>query len=181
VTLYSLGGIYPELQDSSCFVAPNATVIGRVRLETAASVWFGAVLRGDNELILVGARSNIQDHCVLHTDPGFPLVIGEGCTIGHRAILHGCTVGSNSLVGMGAVVLNGAVIGRNCIVGANALVTEGKVIPDNSLVVGAPGKVVRELDGSAIEGLTRAAAVYVENSKRYARGLSAVASETGDR
>ena len=180
MSLYDLGEVRPELRDLSCFVAPTAAVIGRVRLEAEASVWFGAVLRGDNELILVGARSNVQDGCVLHTDPGFPLVIGEGCTIGHRAVLHGCSVGPNSLIGMGAIVLNGAVIGKNCIIGANALITEGKVIPDNSLVVGAPRKVVRELDEAAIHELARSADRYVENGKRFATDLRLVPTRSGD-
>ena len=170
--IYALGEARPELPEGSSWVAPGAVLIGRVRLEAEASVWFGAVLRGDNEPISIGRRSNVQDGCVLHTDPGFPLTLGEGCTVGHRAVLHGCTIGANSLVGMGAIVLNGAVVGRNCIVGANALVTEGKVIPDNSLVVGAPGKVVRELGEAAVRELTRAADTYVENWKRYARDLA---------
>jgi carbonic anhydrase/acetyltransferase-like protein (isoleucine patch superfamily) len=134
-------------------------------------VWFGAVLRGDNEPITIGAGSNVQDLCMIHTDPGFPAVVGAGCTIGHRAILHGCTIGDNSLVGMGAIVLNGATVGRNCLVGAGALVPEKKRIPDNSLVVGAPGRVVRELDEEAVRDLGRAAAIYVANWKRYAAGL----------
>ncbi|MEZ5926454.1 MAG: gamma carbonic anhydrase family protein [Hyphomicrobiaceae bacterium] len=161
-----------ELPGSGRFwIAPTAVLIGRVVLEEDSSVWFGAVLRGDNEPIRLGARSNIQEGCVLHTDMGFPLSIGEDCTIGHMAMLHGCTIGANSLVGIGAIILNGARIGRNCLIGAHALVTEGKEIPDNSLVMGAPGKVVRTLDQAAVEGLTQSAAHYVENSRRFQSGL----------
>ena len=148
MALYRLDGQAPAL-DAECWIAPDAVLIGKVRVEAGASVWFGAVLRGDNETILVGARTNIQDLSVLHTDPGFPLTIGQGCTVGHRAILHGCTIGENTLVGMGAIVLNGAVVGRNCLIGAGALIAEGKTIPDNSLVLGMPGKVVRTLDEAA--------------------------------
>ena len=169
--IYTLGDARPDYSEDQCWIARNAIVIGRVRLGREASVWFGAILRGDNELIDIAERSNVQDGCVLHTDPGFPLSIGEGCPIGHRAVLHGCTIGANSLVGRGAIVLNGAVIGRNCIIGANALVTEGKVIPDNSLVVGSPAKVVRALGDDAAQGLRRSAETYVNNWKRYARDL----------
>ncbi|MFN4127636.1 gamma carbonic anhydrase family protein [Pannonibacter indicus] len=173
MTLYRLGDRMPELAaGGACWVAPTAVLIGAVRLEEGASVWFGAVLRGDNELILVGKNSNVQDGCVLHTDMGYPLTIGEGCTIGHKAILHGCTIGSNSLIGMGATVLNGAKIGRNCIVGANALIPEGKEIPDNSLVVGMPGRVARTLDAAAKEGLRKSAAGYVRNWQRFKAGLA---------
>ncbi|MBO6759042.1 MAG: gamma carbonic anhydrase family protein [Roseibium sp.] len=175
MSVFELDGTVPHLPpDDMHWIAPNATVIGNVRLDEDASVWFGATLRGDNELIHLGARSNIQDGCVCHTDLGFPLTIGADCTIGHKAILHGCTIGSNSLVGMGATVLNGAVIGSNCIIGANALVAEGKEIPDNSLVVGVPGKIVRQLDGSAADGITASAAGYVRNWRRFAAGLRAV-------
>jgi carbonic anhydrase/acetyltransferase-like protein (isoleucine patch superfamily) len=173
--IYSLDGIRPELPASGdFFVAPDATLIGRVKLEEQASVWFTAVLRGDNELITVGPGSNVQDGCVLHTDPGFPLTIGAGCTIGHRAVLHGCTIGENSLVGMGAIVLNGAKIGRNSIVGAGALITEGKMFSDNSLVVGAPARSIRTLDEKAVEMLRLAAQVYRDRSRRYASGLSPI-------
>ena len=175
MTLYALDGISPDLPgEGLCWVAPDAAVIGKVKLERMASVWFGAVLRGDNELLLVGENSNIQDGCVLHSDMGSPLTIGRNCTIGHKAILHGCSIGDNSLIGMGATVLNNAQIGRNCLIGANALVTEGKVIPDNSLVMGSPGKVVRELDAEAIARLSAAAASYVRNWQRYAKGLRPV-------
>lgn len=173
--LFALRGEAPELPPEGLFwIAPNATVLGKVRLEEEASVWFGAVLRGDTELIMIGARSNVQDLSVIHTDAGYPATIGRDCTIGHRAILHGCTIGDNSLVGMGAIVLNGAVIGRNCLIGAGALVTEKKVIPDNSLVLGAPARVARQLEEGAAEMLTLSAAHYVANWKRFAAGLQAV-------
>ncbi|WP_350334766.1 gamma carbonic anhydrase family protein [Coralliovum pocilloporae] len=172
MTLYMLDGNKPEIVDPDrCWVADNAQVIGKVRLEQDATVWFGAVLRGDNELISVGAGSNVQDMCVLHTDMGFPLTIGAGCTLGHSAIVHGCMIGENSLIGMGATILNGVRIGRNCIIGANALIPEGKEIPDNSLVVGMPGKVIRELDDASAQNNRRLAAHYVENGRRYASGL----------
>src|SRR5687768_16842230 len=160
MALYTLNGAAPKLPDGFSFVAESAEVIGNVELEEHASIWFKAVLRGDNELIRIGRGSNVQDHCVLHTDPEFPLTVGEGCTIGHRVILHGCTVGDHSLIGMGATILNGARIGRHCLIGANALITEGKEIPDNSLVVGAPGRVVRELDEAARGRLHRSAEHY---------------------
>ncbi len=168
--LYLLDGHRPSLDDE-CWVAPDADLIADVRIEAGASVWFGAVLRGDNEAIVVGSRSNIQDLCVLHTDPGFPLAIGAGCTIGHRAILHGCTIGENTLIGMGAIVLNGATIGRNCLIGAGALIAEGKAMPDNSLVLGMPGKIARTLDAAAVQMLSFAAEIYAERWMRYRDGL----------
>lgn len=172
MTCYRLATDMVELPaNGKYWLAPTSVLIGRVALEEDTSVWFGAVLRGDNELIRVGARSNIQEGCVLHTDMGYPLTIGADCTIGHMAMLHGCTIGENSLIGIGAVVLNGARIGRNCLIGAKALITEGKVIPDNSLVMGAPGKIVRQLDAAAAEGLRQSAAHYVETSRRFAREL----------
>lgn len=174
MTLYALDGLSPALPSGFCFIAETAVLVGNVVVEEDAGIWFGAVLRGDNEPITVGRGSNVQDNCVLHTDPGFPLTIGAGCTIGHRAMLHGCTIGENTLVGMSATILNGAVIGRNCLIGAGALITEGKHIPDNSLVVGAPGKVVRELDADAIAGLRRSAEGYVANARRFAAGLGPV-------
>jgi carbonic anhydrase/acetyltransferase-like protein (isoleucine patch superfamily) len=175
MTCYALDGIAPDLPEEGAYwIAPDAAVIGKVKLERYASVWFGAVLRGDNELILVGENSNVQDGAVLHTDMGSPLSIGRNCTIGHKAMLHGCTIGDNSLVGMGATILNNAVIGQNCLIGAHALVAEGKVIPDNSLVMGMPGKVVRELDAAAIARLPKSAEGYVRNWRRYASGLSRV-------
>jgi carbonic anhydrase/acetyltransferase-like protein (isoleucine patch superfamily) len=149
-----------------------------VVLQVGASVWFGATLRGDTELIFVGAGSNIQENCVLHTDTGFKLTIGKNCTIGHKAMLHGCTIGTNSLIGMGATILNGARIGKNCLIGAGALITEGKVIPDGSLVVGAPGKVLRQLDQTAIQGLTASALHYQENMRRFRDGLQLVQVDT---
>lgn len=170
--LYSIDDTAPELPAAGRYwIAPEAVLIGRVRLREGASVWFNAVLRGDNEWIEVGEGSNVQDGCVLHTDPGFPLTIGASCTIGHSVVLHGCTIGDNSLVGMNAVVLNGAKIGRNSIVGANALVTEGKEFPDNSLIVGSPAKAVRTLDDKTIAFLRGAAKVYAERWPRYAKGL----------
>lgn len=171
--IFSLEGRKAVFPDSGAFwVAPTATLIGDVRLEEEASVWFGAVLRGDNEPLIIGARSNVQDGCVFHTDMGFPLTIGADCTIGHKAILHGCTIKANSLIGMGATVLNGAVIGSNCIIGANALIPEGKAIPDNSLVVGVPGKVVRSLPPESAETIRKSAEGYVRNWHRYAAGLA---------
>ncbi len=175
MTLYSLDGHTPETpKDGDFWVAPGAHVIGRVVLEGGASIWFGCTLRGDNEVIHVGAGTNIQENCVLHTDMGHPLTIGAGCTIGHKAMLHGCTIGENSLIGMGATVLNGARIGRDCLIGAGALITEGKDIPDGSLVMGAPGKVVRSLDAAAIEGLRKSALHYQQNMRRFRAGLVAL-------
>ena len=172
---YALDGFSPELpEEGTYWLAPDAVLIGKVKLQPNASVWFGAVLRGDNELITVGENSNVQDGAVLHTDPGILLTIGKNCTIGHKAILHGCTIGDNSLIGMGATVLNGAVIGNNCLVGANALVTEGKVFPDNSLIVGSPAKAIRTLDADAVEGLKKSAESYVRNWQRFKRGLKPI-------
>ncbi len=171
--IYALNDHTPLLDpDGTVWVAPDANVIGKIILEARSSIWFGATLRGDNEEIRVGEGSNVQENAVLHTDMGFPLSIGRNCTIGHKAMLHGCTIGDNSLVGMGATILNGARIGRNCLIGACALVTEGKEIPDGSLVVGAPGKVVRELDDAAIEGLAASARHYQENAARFMAGLT---------
>lgn len=170
--IYSLDDVAPVLPEEGRFwVAPDAHVIGKVRLGADVGVWFGAVLRGDNELIDIGEGSNIQEGAVLHTDMGAPLAVGPGCTIGHRAILHGCTIGENSLIGMGATVLNHVRIGRNCLVGANALVTEGKEFPDNSLIVGSPARAVRVLDEAAIEKLRWAAQSYVANWKRFAKRM----------
>ena len=172
--IYKLNENKPQFPDDGDYwVAPDANVIGKIRLNTGASVWFGATLRGDNEWIDIGAGSNVQENSVLHTDIGFPLTIGCNCTIGHKAILHGCTIGDQSLIGMGAIVLNGAQIGRNCLIGAGALITEGKIIPDNSLVVGAPGKVVRSLTEAEIEGLLASATGYQTNMRRFAKGLKA--------
>lgn len=167
---YRLGDARVEIHPDS-WVAPNATLVGKVKLEAGASVWFNAVLRGDNELIHIGENSNVQDGTVMHTDMGFPLTLGKGVTIGHNVMLHGCTVGDYSLIGINAVVLNGARIGKNCIIGANALIPEGKDIPDGSLVMGSPGKVVRELNDGQKQMLQASAAHYVHNAKRYARDL----------
>lgn len=153
------------------FIAPNATVIGSVVLENNASVWFGAVIRGDNDVITVGENSNVQDGSILHTDIGVPLTIGKNVTVGHMVMLHGCTIGDNSLIGMGAVILNGAVIGKNCVIGAKALIPEGKVIPDNSVVMGAPGKIVKEVSEAQQAMIHFGALHYVENFKRYLRDL----------
>lgn len=175
MTIYALGDSKPQLPpEGEYWVAPSASVIGNVILHPNASVWFGAVLRGDNDPITVGHDSNIQDGSVLHTDMGSPLTLGRGVTVGHKAMLHGCEVGDYSLIGIGAVVLNGVKIGKNCIIGANALITEGKVIPDNSLVVGQPGKVVRERDPAHIAVLQMSAEHYVQNWKRFAAELRAV-------
>ncbi len=174
MSIYALNGKSPELPDGFHWIAPSADVMGHVRIGENVGIWFGAVLRGDGELIDIGAGTNIQDNCVVHTDPGFPVSIGANCTIGHKAIIHGCSIGENALIGMGATVLNGAKIGNNCLIGAGALVTENKVIPDGSLVVGAPGKVVRELDEGAIEGLRRSALHYQENAKMFAAGLTRI-------
>ena len=170
--LMALDGLSPELpDDGEWFVAPGARLIGKVRLRSGASVWFNAVLRGDNEWIEIGEGSNVQDGAVFHTDPGCPLTLGRDVTVGHKAILHGCSVGDGSLIGMGAVVLNNARIGRGCLIGANALVTEGKEIPDGSLVMGQPGKVVRPLDPEQIAALRDSAARYRANAARYRGGL----------
>jgi carbonic anhydrase/acetyltransferase-like protein (isoleucine patch superfamily) len=169
--IWTLDGEGPEIHPTA-WVAPDAQVIGRVRIGPRASIWFGAVLRGDNEWIEVGEGTNIQELSVLHTDWGYPLTIGAGCTIGHKAMVHGCTIGDHSLIGMSATLLNGAVIGRECLVGAGALVTEGKVFENRSLVMGAPAKAVRSLDDAAAERLHRSAKHYAENAARFARGLS---------
>ena len=173
MTVFGLEGQEPDLKPpGECWIAPNASLIGDVTLGSQSSIWFGSVLRGDREPIAIGAGSNIQDLGVLHTDPRFPLTVGENCTIGHRVILHGCTIGDNTLIGMGAVVLNGAKIGRNCIIGAAALITEGKEIPDGSLVIGLPGRVARDVSESEIAENKRSAANYVDNWKRYVSGLT---------
>lgn len=167
---YRLGNARVETHPDS-WIAPDASVIGKVRLDAGASVWFGAVLRGDNELIHIGEHSNVQDGAVMHTDIGYPLTLGKGVTVGHNAMLHGCTVGDYSLVGINAVILNGAKIGKYCIIGANALIAEGKEIPDGSLVMGSPGKIVRELTEPQKKMLEASAAHYVHNAQRYAREL----------
>lgn len=173
--IYSLHGVKPALPaEGRYWIAPDASVIGDVRLAEDVGVWFGAALRGDNEPIVIGARTNIQDLCVLHTDLGSPLTIGEDCTVGHNVTLHGCTIADGSLIGMGAVVLNGAKIGRGCLVGARALVTEGKEFPDHSLIVGSPARATRTLDAEAVAALRGAARHYVDNWRRYAAGLKRV-------
>jgi carbonic anhydrase/acetyltransferase-like protein (isoleucine patch superfamily) len=170
--IYELSGMRVRTPASGRhWIAPTATVLGNVTLEEDTSIWFGAVIRGDNEAIHVGRRSNIQDNCVLHTDPGFPMTIGEGCTIGHLAMLHGCTVGRGTLVGIGAVVLNGAVIGEDCLIGAKALIPEGKVIPPRSLVLGSPGKVARQLSDADVAQLAEFVQVYVDRCREYAEKL----------
>jgi len=173
--IYAIDGKAPEFEDADTnWIAPDATLIGNIRIGRHAGFWFGVVIRGDGELITIGADTNVQEHTIMHTDPGFPLSIGQGCTIGHRALLHGCTIGDNSLIGMGAIVLNGARVGNNSLVGAGALVTENKVFPDNSLVVGSPAKVIRTLDDAAIERLRVSAAHYVSNAKRFKAKLKTV-------
>jgi len=169
--IYSLGERKVEIRGDDYFIAENATVIGLVALENNTSVWFNAVIRGDHELITIGENSNVQDGSVLHTDPGFALTIGKNVTVGHKVMLHGCTIGDNSLIGINAVVLNGAKIGRHCLIGANSLIPEGKEIPDGSLVMGSPGKVVRELSAEQRKGLEMSAMNYVNNFKRFKREL----------
>lgn len=170
MSIYALGDTSPEIAEDA-WIAPGAHVMGNVVLASRASIWFGAVLRGDTETIHVGVGSNIQENCVLHSDPGFPMVVGDGCTIGHKVMLHGCEIGDNTLIGMSATILNGAKIGKNCLIGAGALVTAGKVIPDGSLVMGAPGKVVRELDDAAIETLRESARHYADNAAMFRQNL----------
>lgn len=170
MALYELDGISPRTAPSA-WVADSAEVIGHVVLGESSSIWFGAVLRGDNEPITIGAGTNVQDGSVLHSDPGQPLVLGERVTIGHKVMLHGCTVGDESLIGIGAVVLNGARIGRNCLVGAGALVTEGKEFPDGSMILGSPAKAVRQLTPEQIQGLRRSAEGYIDNARRFRAGL----------
>lgn len=171
---FTLDGAEPDLpEDGRYWIAPTAVVLGRVRLGSASSIWFGAVLRGDNEWISIGENSNIQDGCVLHTDMGYPLDVGANVTVGHMAMLHGCTIGGNTLIGIGSTILNGSVIGRNCIIGAHALIPEGKAIPDNSLVMGSPGRVVREISQEQAAHAGALAGHYVENWQRYRTGLAA--------
>ena len=173
--IYELDGQKPYVpEDGRYWVAPSAAVIGRVRLNSDCSVWFGAVLRGDNEWIELGERSQVQDNATLHTDPTFPLTIGPNCVIGHNVILHGCTIGANTLIGMGAIVLNGARIGGGSLVGAGALVTEGKEFPERSLIVGSPARVIRSLDDAAVAAIAAGADIYVRNFKRFAKGMKPV-------
>lgn len=169
--LYSLADTQVEINAEEFYIAANATVLGRVNIANNVSIWFNAVVRGDNALISIGENSNVQDCSVLHTDPDFPLTIGKNVTIGHKAMLHGCTIGDNSLIGINSVILNGAVIGRNCLIGANSLIPEGKIIPDGSLVMGSPGKIVRVLSAQQQAELATSAATYVKNFKRYKKEL----------
>jgi len=173
MTIYQLNGITPNIA-ASAWVADSAEVMGQVTIGQDASVWFGTVIRGDVERIAIGAAANIQDACVLHADVGKPLLIGERVTVGHKVMLHGCTIGAETLIGIGAIVLNGARIGRHCLVGAGSLVTEGKEFPDGSMIVGSPAKVVRQLTPEQIEGLRRSAQHYLENARRFQSGLIAV-------
>ena len=175
MAIYELDGQRPDLPaDERYWVAESATVIGTVRLKRDASVWYGASLRGDNEWVEVGERSNIQENCILHTDIGFPLTVGDRCTIGHAVILHGCSIADDSLIGRGAFVLTGVKIGRNCLVGAGAVVTEGKIFPDNSLIVGAPARLVREVDDKILQLIAESADFYVNNWQRYRKGLKKI-------
>ena len=173
--IYTLDGHTPmRAEDGSVWIAPDANVIGKIVLGARCSVWFGSTLRGDNEPIEVGEGTNIQENCVLHTDMGFPLTVGRDCTVGHKAMLHGCTIGDGTLIGMGATVLNGAVIGRDCLIGAHALVTEGKQIPDGSMVLGAPGKVARPVDEQTLGRMREIAEGYQKNAERFRAGLVAL-------
>ena len=171
--LYEIDGLSPAVPDTS-WVAPSAVLIGDVRLGEEVGIWFGAVIRADNTPIVLGPRTNIQEGAMLHSDPGIPLTIGADCTVGHHAILHGCTIGDRVLVGMGAIVLNNAVIGEDCLIGAGALVTEGKIFPPGSLLIGSPAKAVKELAPEMIEGIKRSAAGYAERQQRFARNLRRV-------
>ena len=174
MAIYELDGVAPQVH-AQAWVAPSAQVMGQVSVGAGASIWFGTVVRGDSERIAIGADSNIQDASVLHADAGQPLVIGESVTVGHQAMLHGCTVGDESLIGIGAIVLNGAKIGKNCLVGAGALVTEGKEFPDGSMILGSPAKVVRQLTPEQIEGLRQSAQHYKTNAQRFAKTLRPLA------
>lgn len=173
MTIYALGDHAPRIHEDT-WVAPDANLIGKVVLEAGSSVWFGCTIRADHEEIRVGEGSNVQENCVMHIDAGFPLTIGKNCTIGHKVMLHGCTIGDNTLIGMGATILNGAKIGKNCLIGAGALITENKEIPDNSLVMGAPGKVVREIDQANAQRITMSALHYQENMRKFRDTLKPV-------
>jgi len=173
--LYSLRGDKPDMAPlDRCYVAETAIVIGKVRIKSGASIWFGAVLRGDNEWIEIGERTNIQDSCTLHTDPGYPLKVGRGCTIGHNAILHGCSVGNNTLIGMGAILLNGARVGSNCVVGAGALVGERKEVPDNTIFVGSPARKLRDNDDTTIKLIEQSAEIYFQRWQTYVSALKRI-------
>lgn len=171
--IYSLDGVRPDIADNA-YVAPSAQIIGNVKMADHSSVWFGAVIRGDNDLIEIGARTNIQDNSVLHTDPGIPLIIGDGVIVGHQVMLHGCKIGENTLIGIGATILNGAEIGKNCIIGAHSLITEGKVIPDGSMVVGSPGRIIKSLTEQHFQMLRINSEVYVANAKRFNQNLKKI-------
>ncbi|TLP56862.1 gamma carbonic anhydrase family protein [Parasedimentitalea maritima] len=166
MTLYALGEHSPEIHDDA-WIAPDANLVGQVVVEQGGSVWFSCTIRADHEEIRVGQGSNVQENCVMHIDAGFPLTIGRNCTIGHKVMLHGCTIGDNTLVGMGAIVLNGAKIGKNCLIGAGALITENKLIPDNSLIMGSPGKIVRDVDEATVEKLRQSALHYQDNMRHF--------------
>ena len=170
MALYTLEGIRPRIAESA-WVADSAQVIGQVDVAADASIWFGTVVRGDTAAIGIGAGTNVQDACVLHADEGMPLTIGQRVTVGHQVVLHGCTIGDESLIGIGAIVLNGAKIGKNCLVGAGALVTEGKDFPDGSMIIGSPARVVKQLTPEQIEGLRRSAQHYIDNARRFRAGL----------
>jgi carbonic anhydrase/acetyltransferase-like protein (isoleucine patch superfamily) len=175
MAIYELDGQAPELPaDGHCFIADTATVIGKVRLKSSASVWFGAVLRGDNEWIEIGEGSNVQDNSTCHTDPGFPLTIGKNCTVGHNVILHGCAIEDGALVGMGSIVMNGARIGRGSVVGAGAVITEGKQFPEYSLIIGAPARVIRTLEPAQVEKMGDTARSYMRNGPRFKKGLKKI-------
>lgn len=178
--IYALDGVAPRIDPDVGWIAPTAVLTGDVVVGAEVGIWFGVVARGDIETITIGARTNVQDNCVLHTDTNHPLRIGNNVTIGHGAIVHGCTIGNNTLIGMGATVLNGAQIGRNCLIGANALITENKIIPDNSMVLGAPGKIVRSIDEAGVAALAASAECYVRNAQRYAMGLTEIAGRPID-
>lgn len=173
MTVYALNGHTPQI-DEDTWIAPDANVIGKVVMEPGSSVWFGSTIRADHEEIRIGEGSNVQENTVMHIDAGYPLNIGKNCTIGHKVMLHGCTIGDNSLIGMGATILNGAKIGKNCLIGAGALITENKEIPDGSLVMGSPGKVVRQLDEAATQRLAASAAHYQDNMRAFRDGLKEV-------
>lgn len=175
--IFSLGEQQPDIRGDDYFVAENATVVGQVRLDNNVSVWFNAVIRGDNALISIGENSNIQDGSVLHTDPGIPLSIGKNVTVGHKVMLHGCTIGDNSLIGINSVILNGASIGKNCLIGANSLITENKEIPDGSLVMGSPAKVIKALTPEQQAELTKSAETYVKNFKRFKAEMKTVSGQ----
>jgi carbonic anhydrase/acetyltransferase-like protein (isoleucine patch superfamily) len=173
MAIYQLGEVAPDI-DPSAYIAETANVIGNVRIEAGASVWFEVTIRGDNERIVVGKNSNLQEACVLHTDPGFPMTIGENVTVGHQAMLHGCTIGNGSLVGIQAIIMNGVKLGRNCLVGASSLVTEGKEFPDNSLIVGSPAKLLRTLSEQEIAGMQANAAHYVIRGGTFKKTLKRI-------